>query len=72
MPGEIGKPPKWVMPEWMTKYVKHIGAQGQDEVEEWMNDHSNVQVNAPRALIACNVKGAVGVLLKLHKAGVIS
>lgn len=65
-------PNKWTMPEWMSKYLKFIGVQDRDEVEEWMNDSSPVNINAPRALIACNVKGAVGALLKMHKAGVIS
>jgi hypothetical protein len=40
-------------------------------VEEWLNDTTLVEINAPRALIACNVKGMVTILSVLAADGVL-
>lgn len=66
---------KWVMPEWMKPYRSLI--KGHTEgipsctLEDWMNDKSEIFINAPRALIACEMSGQVSMLERLHKEGLL-
>ena len=61
---------KWKMPCWMEPFRSYIRGNG-DSVESLMSCNVIVQVNAPLALIACGVKMQVGLLIRLHEAGLI-
>jgi len=63
----------WTMPDWMKPYVAII-ADGEtiNYVEEMMNDHSPIQINAPRALIATEVGGRVQMISRLYHKGLLS
>lgn len=64
---------RWTMPEWMAPYQELFQPilNGGD-FEEWMNDRTAYQINGPRALIACNIKGYIGALQRLHNAGLLA
>lgn len=62
----------WGMPKWMEPYREQIERYTSGgTVEEWMRDETSVAINAPRALIACNVKGMVTILTALHWNGLL-
>ena len=62
------------LPLWMHDYKDVIQYQGPDSewvdyVEDMMNDTSNIQTNAPRALITCELSGQLNMLTRLYEAG---
>ena len=69
------KTENWKMPVWMEKYRNFISNTGGNSIEELVNDdgiNSNVLNNAPRALICVAVKCQVGLLVELHRNGLIA
>ncbi len=58
------------MPSWMVPHRHYLADYGLG-VEELMNDHTNVQVNAYRALTAVGLKNQVELLTRLHDAGLL-
>ncbi len=58
---------QWTMPDWMKPFAPLIGGDI-SYIEEMMNDRSLIQVNAPRALIAVEMKGKVSMLTRLRNA----
>lgn len=65
------KDQKWKMPKWMEEYLDVLGGYKKGDIEFWMNDKSSVQINAPRALIAVEIKGKVGLLVKMRLEGML-
>lgn len=67
--------PKWVMPEWMEKYVAHFSdTGGWMKPEDAMNCDTkdcNMFANAVRATLCCAVAAQTRLLLRLHKEGLI-
>lgn len=56
----------------MKPYVPLINNTGGNDVAELMNDHTtNIQVNAPRAMICVAVKSQVSLLEVLHEKGML-
>lgn len=66
---------KWIMPEWMAKYVEHFSnTGGWMKPEDAMNCDSkdcNMFANAPRAILCCSVAAQTRLLLRLHAKGLI-
>jgi len=64
---------KWVMPQWMIPYTDVIAPREKVAyIEEMVNDSSLVQVNAPRALIACTIKGKIQMITSLYDKGLLN
>ena len=67
---------KWEMPQWMTPYIETIAPGSRDNpksyVEEMVNDETPYQINAPRALVALEVKGRVSALEALQEKGFLT
>lgn len=63
------KTKKWKFPKWLEKYLPMLGASTKERVEGYMNCDSkdcNIVVNAPRALVCCQVQTQVNLLIRLH------
>ena len=68
----MSKEKKWTMPKWMEPYRPMLdNLTGGNSVEEMQNDATPFQINAPRALIACSVHGAINLLYQMHEKGVL-
>ena len=62
----------WEMPEWMKPYCETVlMGNDQKEVERLVNNSTAVQINAPLALHACNIKGRVSALESLKEQGLL-
>ena len=59
---------KWVMPEWMEEYLP-LMIYPKFQIEDLMNDKSDVFTNTVRALMAVGVKGMVDLLLRMRLSG---
>lgn len=60
------------MPGWMEPYRELIGNTGGNSIEDLMNDQSTIQINAPRAILACCVKSQVGMLHTLRERAMLA
>lgn len=60
------------MPVWMRPYAESFVNTGGNSIEDLMNDHTtNVQTNAPRAMLCACVRSQVGLLERLHEKELI-
>lgn len=65
------KTKKWSMPAWMKPYRSHLADYGLG-IEDLMNDHDSTFFNNEyRAALIVSLKNQVGLLARLHEAGVI-
>jgi hypothetical protein len=62
---------KWTMPKWMKPYMPLISYYGEEYITEMVNDMTPIQVNAPRVLIAVEIRGCVQMITKLHDKGLL-
>lgn len=66
---------KWIMPEWMKKYVPYLSDTGgwmkpEDAINCDQKD-CNFSVNSVRAALCVAVSAQTRMLLRLHKEGLI-
>ena len=59
---------KWVMPEWMEEYLPLL-IYSKDQIEDFYNDKSTVDINAVRALTSMGIQAMVDLLLRMRLAG---
>jgi hypothetical protein len=66
----------WVMPEWMEPYRDQIAGDGGNGVEDLMNRlrHNGENLAFSNIIVyvmACEVEAQVGILTRLHNAGLL-
>jgi len=63
----------WTMPKWMERFccTPSLGNHKKEAIEEYYNDKTHIDINAFRALIACDIKSRVDTLYDLYRQGEI-
>lgn len=63
---------QWLMPKWMEPYRSFVLNTGGNPIEELMNDRVDARVNLPRAVLCACTAAEIGMLARLHSAGLLA